>query len=208
MRIGFCVLDANYEKYLKNININNDYYIYSNTKLIKNSKIIPKIEIDFKSHTNYDRFLDLLLAKIKIFSDLSMQYEQVFNFDLDLEFKKDITPILERYSEPYLYGCLEDLNYHRLTDKRKKVLDFIGIEPSQYINAGFMIMNFKYEFNIEEVKWFFKNCPFSSCPEQDFFNWKFRDRIRIMPNDVCWNRFLPPCEDPYIIHHLGFPKKL
>ena len=56
MRIGFCVLDANYEKYLKNINITNDYYIYSNTKLIKNSKIIPKIEIDFKSHTNYDRF--------------------------------------------------------------------------------------------------------------------------------------------------------
>lgn len=88
MRIGFCVLAANYEKYLKNINIINDYYIYSNTKLIKNSKIIPKIEIDFKSHTNYDRFLDLLLAKIKIFSDLSMQYEQVFNFDLDLEFKK------------------------------------------------------------------------------------------------------------------------
>ena len=28
MRIGFCVLDENYEKYLKNININNDYYIY------------------------------------------------------------------------------------------------------------------------------------------------------------------------------------
>ena len=81
-------MDANYEKYLKNINIINDYYIYSNTKLIKNSKTIPKIEIDFKSHTNYDRFLDLLLAKIKIFSDLSMQYEQVFNFDLDLEFKK------------------------------------------------------------------------------------------------------------------------
>lgn len=166
MRIGFCVLAANYEKYLKNINIINDYYIYSNTNLIKNSKTIPKIEIDFKSHTNYDRFLDLLLAKIKIFSDLSMQYEQVFNFDLDLEFKKDITSILERYSEPYLYGCLE------------------------------------------ELEWFFKNCPFSSCPEQDFFNWKFRDRIRIMPNDVCWNRFLPPCEDPYIIHHLGFPKKL
>ena len=71
-----------------------------------------------------------------------------------------------------------------------------------------MIMNFKYEFNIEEVEWFFKNCPFSSCPEQDFFNWKFRDRIKIMPNDVCWNRFLPPCTDPYIIHHLGFPKKL
>lgn len=30
MRIGFCVLDVNYEKYLKNINIINDYYIYSN----------------------------------------------------------------------------------------------------------------------------------------------------------------------------------
>lgn len=28
MRIGFCVLDVNYEKYLKNININNEYYIY------------------------------------------------------------------------------------------------------------------------------------------------------------------------------------
>ena len=41
MRIGFCVLDKNYEKYLKNININSDYYIYSNTKLIKNSKTIP-----------------------------------------------------------------------------------------------------------------------------------------------------------------------
>ena len=32
--VGFRGDYENYEKYLKNININNDYYIYSNTKLI------------------------------------------------------------------------------------------------------------------------------------------------------------------------------
>lgn len=210
-RIGFCVLNEKYKDRLKTVLNqigNHDIKIYTDKNFLSNFNTleIPKVEINFKSGTCYDKFMNLLLAKIKIFSDLSLQYEQVFNFDLDMDFRRDITKVLDKYSEPYLYGCLEDTNRLRLYERRKQVLKFIGIDEFHYINAGFMIMNFQYHFDIEEVKWFFEHCPFSNCPEQDFFNWKFKDKIKVMSNDVCWNKFLPFHENPYIIHYLGFPK--
>ena len=69
-----------------------------------------------------------------------------------------------------------------------------------------MIMNFKYDFDLNEVKEFFSKYPFSNCPEQDFLNWKFKDKICVMPNHVNWNRLLPFEMNPYITHYLGFPK--
>ena len=206
-RIGFCVLNKKYQSQIERVvkSVNFPYRVYADYEL-ENAFMIPEIDFSFKTHSYYDSFMNLILSKIKIFSDLSIIYDQVFNFDLDIECKKDITPVLDAYKEPYLYGCLEDTNYLRLSQKRKKVLKFIDTDEMHYINAGFMIMNFQYRFDIDEVRWFFENCPFSNCPEQDFFNWKFKDKIKVMPNDVCWNRFLKPCENPYMIHHLGFPK--
>ena len=214
--IGFCVCNKRYEKRvnyvidnlfkkLKNKNIN--FYIYTNEKIKTNYEVraLPKIEFDFKSRTEYDSFMPLLLAKLKIFSDLS-KIDRVFNIDLDIEIHKDLSEIFDRYTDEKLYGCLEDTNYYRLYDRRKQILKALNITEFEYINAGFMIMNFKYDFDLNEVKEFFSKYPFSNCPEQDFLNWKFKDKICVMPNHVNWNRLLPFEMNPYITHYLGFPK--
>lgn len=217
---GFCVVNGNYEIQLrilldslfKNLKIKIDFFVYYNK--INNKNInkcvefrkIPELNINFKSCTEYDNIMDLILSKIKIFSDLSKEYDQVFNIDLDMLVLKNLDCVFEKYKEPYLYGCLEDTNYIRLYERRKKVLNFIGITEKQYINAGFMILNFPFEFDENEIKTFFKLCPYSNCPEQDFLNWKFKNKIKIMPNNVNWNRFLPFETSPYIVHYLGFPK--
>lgn len=217
---GFCVVDGNYENQLlilldslfKNLKIKIDFFVYYNKINIKNNikcvkfVKIPELNINFKSGTQYDKIMNLILSKIKIFSDLSKEYDQVFNIDLDMLVLKNLDSVFEKYKEPYLYGCLEDINYIRLYERRKKVLKFIGITEKQYINAGFMILNFPFEFNLDEIKKFFEFCSFSNCPEQDYLNWKFKDKIRVMPNYVNWNRFLPFEISPYIVHYLGFPK--
>lgn len=64
--------------------------------------------------------MNIVMSKIKIFSDLSKQYDQVFNIDVDILILKDIKPVLDKYNEPYLYGCLEDVNYIKLYERRKK----------------------------------------------------------------------------------------
>jgi len=208
-RCGFCIANKRYENSIKNILkiINNDFFIYTkNTFNFPNVKTLPEINFNFVSHTEYDTIMPMLLAKLKIFSDLSKQYDQVFNLDLDITLHKDLTPILDKYSDNYLYGCLEDTNRFRLYERRKQILKTIGISEFQYINAGFMILNFEYEFDLDEVKYFFEKFPFSNCPEQDFLNWKFKDRIRVMPNYVNWNKLLPFERDRYITHYLGYPK--
>lgn len=208
-RCGFCIANKRYENSIKNILkiINNDFYIYTkNTFNFPNVKSLPEINFNFVSHTEYDTIMPMLLAKLKIFSDLSKQYDQVFNLDLDITLHKDLTPILDKYSDKYLYGCLEDTNRFRLYERRKQILKAIGISEFEYINAGFMILNFEYEFDLDEVKYFFEKFPFSNCPEQDFLNWKFKDRIRVMPNYVNWNKLLPFERDKYITHYLGYPK--
>lgn len=208
-RCGFCIANKRYENSIKNILkiINNDFFIYTkNTFNFPNVKTLPEINFNFVSHTEYDTIMPMLLAKLKIFSDLSKQYDQVFNLDLDITLHKDLTPILDKYSDNYLYGCLEDTNRFRLYERRKQILKAIGISEFEYINAGFMILNFEYEFDLDEVKYFFEKFPFSNCPEQDFLNWKFKDRIRVMPNYVNWNKLLPFEHDRYITHYLGYPK--
>lgn len=208
-RCGFCIANKRYENSIKNILkiINNDFFIYTkNTFNFPNVKTLPEINFNFVSHTEYDTIMPMLLAKLKIFSDLSKQYDQVFNLDLDITLHKDLTPILDKYSDNYLYGCLEDTNKFRLYERRKQILKAIGISEFEYINAGFMILNFEYEFDLDEVKYFFEKFPFSNCPEQDFLNWKFKDRIRVMPNYVNWNKLLPFERDRYITHYLGYPK--
>lgn len=208
-RCGFCIANKRYENSIKNILkiINNDFFIYTkNTFIFPNVKSLPEINFNFVSHTEYDTIMPMLLAKLKIFSDLSKQYDQVFNLDLDITLHKDLTPILDKYSDNYLYGCLEDTNRFRLYERRKQILKAIGISEFEYINAGFMILNFEYEFDLDEVKYFFEKFPFSNCPEQDFLNWKFKDRIRVMPNYVNWNKLLPFERDRYITHYLGYPK--
>lgn len=208
-RCGFCIANKRYENSIKNILkiINNDFFIYTkNTFNFPNVKSLPEINFNFVSHTEYDTIMPMLLAKLKIFSDLSKQYDQVFNLDLDITLHKDLTPILDKYSDNYLYGCLEDTNKFRLYERRKQILKAIGISEFEYINAGFMILNFEYEFDLDEVKYFFEKFPFSNCPEQDFLNWKFKDRIRVMPNYVNWNKLLPFERDRYITHYLGYPK--
>lgn len=208
-RCGFCIANKRYENSIKNILkiINNDFFIYTkNTFNFPNVKSLPEINFNFVSHTEYDTIMPMLLAKLKIFSDLSKQYDQVFNLDLDITLHKDLTPILDKYSDNYLYGCLEDTNRFRLYERRKQILKAIGISEFEYINAGFMILNFEYEFDLDEVKYFFEKFPFSNCPEQDFLNWKFKDRIRVMPNYVNWNKLLPFERDRYITHYLGYPK--
>lgn len=208
-RCGFCIANKRYENSIKNILkiINNDFFIYTkNTFNFPNVKTLPEINFNFVSHTEYDTIMPMLLAKLKIFSDLSKQYDQVFNLDLDITLHKDLTPILDKYSDNYLYGCLEDTNRFRLYERRKQILKAIGVSEFEYINAGFMILNFEYEFDLDEVKYFFEKFPFSNCPEQDFLNWKFKDRIRVMPNYVNWNKLLPFERDRYITHYLGYPK--
>lgn len=208
-RCGFCIANKRYENSIKNILkiINNDFFIYTkNTFNFPNVKSLPEINFNFVSHTEYDTIMPMLLAKLKIFSDLSKQYDQVFNLDLDITLHKDLTPILDKYSDNYLYGCLEDTNKFRLYERRKQILKAIGISEFEYINAGFMILNFEYEFDLDEVRYFFEKFPFSNCPEQDFLNWKFKDRIRVMPNYVNWNKLLPFERDRYITHYLGYPK--
>ena len=208
-RCGFCIANKRYENSIKNILkiINNDFFIYTkNTFNFPNVKSLPEINFNFVSHTEYDTIMPMLLAKLKIFSDLSKQYDQVFNLDLDITLHKDLTPILDKYSDNYLYGCLEDTNKFRLYERRKQILKAIGISEFEYINAGFMILNFEYEFDLDEVKYFFEKFPFSNCPEQDFLNWKFKDKIRVMPNYVNWNKLLPFERDRYITHYLGYPK--
>lgn len=208
-RCGFCIANKRYENSIKNILkiINNDFFIYTkNTFNFPSVKTLPEINFNFVSHTEYDTIMPMLLAKLKIFSDLSKQYDQVFNLDLDITLHKDLTPILDKYSDNYLYGCLEDTNRFRLYERRKQILKAIGISEFEYINAGFMILNFEYEFDLDEVKYFFEKFPFSNCPEQDFLNWKFKDRIRVMPNYVNWNKLLPFERDRYITHYLGYPK--
>lgn len=208
-RCGFCIANKRYENSIKNILriINNDFFIYTkNTFNFPNVESLPEINFNFVSHTEYDTIMSMLLAKLKIFSDLSKQYDQVFNLDLDITLHKDLTPILDKYSDNYLYGCLEDTNRFRLYERRKQILKAIGISEFEYINAGFMILNFEYEFDLDEVKYFFEKFPFSNCPEQDFLNWKFKDRIRVMPNYVNWNKLLPFERDRYITHYLGYPK--
>ena len=208
-RCGFCIANKRYENSIKNILkiINNDFFIYTkNTFNFPNVKSLPEINFNFVSHTEYDTIMPMLLAKLKIFSDLSKQYDQVFNLDLDITLHKDLTPILDKYSDNYLYGCLEDTNRFRLYERRKQILKAIGISEFEYINAGFMILNFEYEFDLDEVKYFFEKFPFSNCPEQDFLNWKFKDKIRVMPNYVNWNKLLPFERDRYITHYLGYPK--
>ena len=208
-RCGFCIANKRYENSIKNILkiINNDFFIYTkNTLNFPNVKSLPEINFNFVSHTEYDTIMPMLLAKLKIFSDLSKQYDQVFNLDLDITLHKDLTPILDKYSDNYLYGCLEDTNKFRLYERRKQILKAIGISEFEYINAGFMILNFEYEFDLDEVKYFFEKFPFSNCPEQDFLNWKFKDKIRVMPNYVNWNKLLPFERDRYITHYLGYPK--
>ena len=208
-RCGFCIANKRYENSIKNILkiINNDFFIYTkNTFNFPNVKTLPEINFNFVSHTEYDTIMPMLLAKLKIFSDLSKQYDQVFNLDLDITLHKDLTPILDKYSDNYLYGCLEDTNKFRLYERRKQILKAIGISEFEYINAGFMILNFEYEFDLDEIKYFFEKFPFSNCPEQDFLNWKFKDRIRVMPNYVNWNKLLPFERDRYITHYLGYPK--
>ena len=208
-RCGFCIANKRYENSIKNILkiINNDFFIYTkNTLNFPNVKSLPEINFNFVSHTEYDTIMPMLLAKLKIFSDLSKQYDQVFNLDLDITLHKDLTPILDKYSDNYLYGCLEDTNRFRLYERRKQILKAIGISEFEYINAGFMILNFEYEFDLDEVKYFFEKFPFSNCPEQDFLNWKFKDKIRVMPNYVNWNKLLPFERDRYITHYLGYPK--
>ena len=208
-RCGFCIANKRYENSIKNILkiINNDFFIYTkNTFNFPNVKSLPEINFNFVSHTEYDTIMPMLLAKLKIFSDLSKQYDQVFNLDLDITLHKDLTPILDKYSDNYLYGCLEDTNKFRLYERRKQILKAIGISEFEYINAGFMILNFEYEFDLDEIKYFFEKFPFSNCPEQDFLNWKFKDRIRVMPNYVNWNKLLPFERDRYITHYLGYPK--
>ena len=208
-RCGFCIANKRYENSIKNILkiINNDFFIYTkNTFNFPNVKSLPEINFNFVSCTEYDTIMPMLLAKLKIFSDLSKQYDQVFNLDLDITLHKDLTPILDKYSDNYLYGCLEDTNKFRLYERRKQILKAIGISEFEYINAGFMILNFEYEFDLDEVKYFFGKFPFSNCPEQDFLNWKFKDKIRVMPNYVNWNKLLPFERDRYITHYLGYPK--
>lgn len=208
-RCGFCIANKRYENSIKNILkiINNDFFIYTkNTFNFPNVKTLPEINFNFVSHTEYDIIMPMLLAKLKIFSDLSKQYDQVFNLDLDITLHKDLTPILDKYSDNYLYSCLEDTNRFRLYERRKQILKAIGMSEFEYINAGFMILNFEYDFDLDEVKYFFKKFPFSNCPEQDFLNWKFKDRIRVMPNYVNWNKLLPFERDRYITHYLGYPK--
>lgn len=208
-RCGFCIANKRYENSIKNILkiINNDFFIYTkNTFNFPNVKTLPEINFNFVSRTEYDTIMPMLLAKLKIFSDLSKQYDQVFNLDLDITLHKDLTPILDKYSDNYLYGCLEDTNRFRLYERRKQILKAIGISEFEYINAGFMILNFEYEFDLDEVKYFFEKFPFSNCPEQDFLNWKFKDKIRVMPNYVNWNKLLPFERDRYITHYLGYPK--
>ena len=208
-RCGFCIANKRYENSIKNILkiINNDFFIYTkNTFNSPNVKSLPEINFNFVSHTEYDTIMPMLLAKLKIFSDLSKQYDQVFNLDLDITLHKDLTPILDKYSDNYLYGCLEDTNKFRLYERRKQILKAIGISEFEYINAGFMILNFEYEFDLGEVKYFFEKFPFSNCPEQDFLNWKFKDKIKVIPNYVNWNKLLPFERDRYITHYLGYPK--
>lgn len=215
---GFCVVDTNYKKQLlvtiqslyRHLKSKIDFFVYNkqiNKNVIHTTNMdVPEIDFEFRSNTIYDKFMPLLLAKLKILSDLSQNYDQVFFIDLDILFFKYIDELFEKYSEPYLYGCLEDTNKLRLYERRIKVLDFIGITEHEYINAGFLILNFKYDFDLEELKRFFELCPYSNCPEQDFLNWKFKDKIKVMPNSVCWNKFLPFETSPYMVHFLGFPK--
>lgn len=220
---GFCVVDSNYQSQLKKTvkslltKSKIDFFFIYKQKTTSipadpflRSKCefrdLPDVPVKFTSHTEYDKIMPLLMGKLKIFSDLSKEYDQVFNIDLDMMVLRDINPILSRYNGEYLYGCVEDTNISRLYPKRIKVLNFLGISPYEYINAGFMILNFVYDFNADEVQKFFSLCPFSNCPEQDFINWKFKDRIMIMPNEVSWNKFLPFEADPYIVHFLGYPK--
>lgn len=210
--VGFCVVNQKYHKQLdvllsclKNCT-GFDFIVFSDDDLGMKTQKIPKTGIHFTSNTEYDRVMDIVLSKIKIFSDLSKQYDQVFNVDVDILILKDIKPVLDKYNEPYLYGCLEDVNYIKLYERRKKILKYIGITEKQYINAGFMILNFPFEFNRSDVEYFFRCCPYSNCPEQDFLNWKFKDKIKVMPNYISWNRFLPFETSPYMVHFLGRPK--
>lgn len=211
---GFCVFEDNveYREYINKcldsmIKTQTDYefdfYVYTNTpNYIEN---YPFKVREIKSIINvsiYRNITNLISNKLLALDELSKEYEIVFFIDLDLYFRKSLKEVFNNLQKGYLYASLELDNIKNFSDKRKRLLKKYNIRPLQYINAGFMILTFEYNFDLVDYKNFLNNQI--ECPEQDYINYKLKDKIKVVK--VSHNPLLTYNSDPYIFHFLGFYK--
>ena len=70
----------------------------------------------------------------------------------------------------------------------------------KYINAGFLIFTFKFDFDMDDYNKFLKN-RFITCCEQEYLSYKFKDKIKII--NASHNPCLKENKDYYIFHYLG-----
>ena len=210
---GFCVFrdTPEYRKYatkcfdsmLKTQDYQFEFYVYTNTpKWIEEN--YPKFKIKpLKEVTKLKKYKDitnLISNKLVAFDELTKISDIVFCIDLDTEFKKSLKDLFPKLKKNSVYGSLELDNYNNFTLSKRNFCNVFKVHYLKYINAGFLIFTFKFNFDVVDYNKFLKN-RFVTCCEQEYLSYKFKDQIKII--NVSHNPCLKENKDYYIFHYLG-----
>lgn len=171
------------------------------------SKQVENIKAKFKNvyHFSIVTYYRLFIAS------MFPEYDKVLYLDCDLIVLGDVSKLYNIELGENILGASLD-QYVQITDEFKLYAEkAIGVNPSNYVNAGVMLINLK-EFrksNIEEkfIELITKYNFDLVDPDQAYLNYLCREKIFILPNG--WNKAsLPtPCEGQKNIVHYNLYKK-
>lgn len=120
--------------------------------------------------------------RIKALEELKTEADIIVNFDLDTLFFNSVQNVLNKAKTGYIYGVSERKN----RDKWTQNLHITDIAPFRiYINTGFVIYGAEAvkSLSLSDYEEFLKKNQYQVyCPEQDYINCRYHERIVELPN--------------------------
>ncbi len=134
------------------------------------------------------------------------QYEKVIYLDCDIVVLGDISKLYNvDLEDNYIAGVIENWILHSpIFSLYTK--EFVGIDSSNYVNAGILVMNLK-KFRENQIEESFveliNTYNFNVIdPDQAYINYLCRNKIKYLPFE--WNRTpleTVECKNPQIVHY-------
>lgn len=154
------------------------------------------------------RAMSAYAARIMMLSELKNEFDVILNFDLDTIFCGSVNRLLQECTPAEIYGVSERENRNRwMTKLNLKEI----ITSDSYINTGLVVYgaNAIQDLSIYDYFDFLKKFPDDIyCPEQDYINYRYSDKIRNIPSsyNLMFTDRNYRCVSPVMIHFVGLFK--
>ncbi|MCI6164428.1 MAG: glycosyltransferase family 8 protein [Lachnospira sp.] len=140
------------------------------------------------------------------------EYDKGIYIDSDIVVPGDISKLYNEDISDYIIGAVNDISIMGIPVFCKYLEDAVGVDRTEYINSGMLLMNMKKmrELNFEErFMYLLEKYHFDSvAPDQDYINAMCNGKIKYLP--TCWDAMPAkgeePMENPMIIHYNLFDK--